>query len=259
MAEDGAKSGGAGPLTKKVGGQPAWIWIVVVVLFAIGVQWYRQRSAAATKAAVVGSAVPLQDPATMGTGTLPAGPGAPVATPGPQMSTGEWLAAAMKAAKNAGEDPIHAAGALNRYLNGGNLSYADTLVVNAALDAVGAPPGFASIPPGTWDSRALPGATGDTTISRLVQPAGQPGIFAEYSDGSVRWIRDPQELAALKASNPNLGDPTQLPVSDPTFSRATYGDGGSAAYAAAGGGQPYGAPGTPTFGAPGTYTFGQHA
>jgi hypothetical protein len=166
------------------------------------------------------------------------------------MSTDEWIHAAMTAAKNAGEDPIHAAAALNNFVNGGNLSYADTLVVNAALDAIGAPPGFSSVPSGSWAGRPLPTAGGgggtpaggDVSVSRLIQPAGQPGIFAQYSDGTVRWISSPAELQALQSSNPNLGGADQLPTGDPIWQRATYGPGGAAAYEAGGGGRAYGAP-----------------
>lgn len=244
---DAPKAGG--PLTGKIGGQPAWLWIVGVVVLAIGVQWYRQRSAA-TQAAAQAAPAQAVDPSVMGTGTLPAGSGAPVAQPGPTMTTDQWLAAAMKAAKDAGEDPIHAASALNRFVNGGDLSYADTLVVNAALDAVGEPPGFSAVPPGSWASRPLPTAGGgggfpaggDVTVSRLIQPANQPGIFAEYSDGSVKWITNPQELQGIQASNPNLSTIVQLPVSDPVFQRATFGTGGITQYQAQGGGRPYNAP-----------------
>lgn len=243
----GKKSPGLGPLTKKIGGAPAWIWIVAVVLFAVGVQWYRQRARAATTQALQATAggAYATDPATAGSGDLPYTPGTPDPASVPQMTTSEWLAAAMKAAKDAGEDPIHALRALNNFLNGGDLSYADTLVVNAALDGVGqSPPGFESIPPGGWADRPLPTASGypgggDVSITRLINPSGTPGVFAEYTDGSVRWIHDPAELTALIQNNRSLtndqGAPniTHLAGSDPIFDRANYGVGGVDAYNAA--------------------------
>jgi hypothetical protein len=169
------------------------------------------------------------------------------------MTTEQWLAAALNAAKNAGEDPLHAARALNSFLNGGDLSYADTLVVNAAVDAVGTPPGFSSVPPGSWSSRALPspaGVSGDPAISRLIGTAGQPGVFAQYTDGTVRWIENPTQLSSIVSTNPNLQDQNGQPVitalatTDPIWDRATYGAGGKAAYVTGSGGAKV--PGTAT-------------
>jgi hypothetical protein len=217
---------GAGPLTKKVGGQPAWVWIVGVIVLAVGVQWYRQRSAAATAAAAAATAQNSGQSAVdqlIGNGTgLPAGAPPPTSTTPAPMSTEQWLAAALQAAKNAGEDPINAARALSSFLNGGNLSYADTQVVNAALDAIGTtPPGFTSIPPGSWQTRPLPTSKqSPSTIVGFVQPANSPSVFAQYANGNLVSLGDSNSMGQALQSAAAAGVNTNvrvLPVSDPIF------------------------------------------
>lgn len=226
MAEE--STGGAkavvGPLSKKVGGQPAWLWIIGVVVLAIGVQWYRKQSAAAKAAAtqLVPSATPLaQDPATEGTGTLPAGAPYPTPAEARPLSTSGWLQAALNAVKSTGQDPIDALGALDRFLNGGNLSYQDTLTVNAAVDAVGVPPGFTSIPQGNWQTRPMPAAA--PTIVGFVKPAGSATTFAKYSDGSLVSLEDSNSTGAALASAKARGINTTvqvLPINDPIWQNA---------------------------------------
>lgn len=211
-----------GPLTKKVGGQPAWVWIIGVVVLVLGAQWYRSRSAAVKAAAAVSNSGQSAVDSLIGNGTgLPTGAPAPTSQSPAPLTTEQWLTAAMKAAKDAGEDPISASRALSNFLNGRNLSYADTLVVNSALDQVGTPPGYSAIPPGTWQTRPLPSnQQSPSTLVGFVRPANGAVTFAQYANGELVALMDANsrdqaiQSAAAAGVNTNV---RVLPVTDPIW------------------------------------------
>ena len=212
-----------GPLTKKVGGQPAWVWIIGVVVLVLGAQWYRSRSAAVKAAAAVSNPSQSAVDSLIGNGSgLPASPGAPTSQPPPLVSTAQWMQAALSAVKNAGHDQLSAAHALTNFLQGGQLTYSDTQIVNAALDAVGAPPGFTGIAPGAWQDRTIPTPTNPHVIG-FIRPAGFAGIFAQYDTGDVVYLKSGIEAGKVMAAAAAQGVSTQvvdIPTNDPRWQNA---------------------------------------
>lgn len=185
------KSGGFN-LTNKVGPFPIWVYMVAVL---VGVYVYekKKKSTPATPAS-----------ASTGAGTGAGGtPGTGVA--GPQSQLADYLAANASAATtnpqweaNAesvlvgeGYSYIQVQSALNQYLAGGVLSSVQQELVNAAIEAVGAPP-------------SAPTTQSASTNSPTVAPAAtaqpqNPQSAQTPNAGGYTYISTPQEGSNLAA------------------------------------------------------------
>lgn len=134
--EPGAKPAGKGGLGKKIGPFPTWVWIVGVG--GVALYYLRARSAAAQRAAGVGTASD-----TLTAGAPIDSSGAPIGTTGTGASgldIDQWRAAAFKALVNAGVAPSLAEQALSNFLNQNALGPQQSAAIDKALGLVGAPP-----------------------------------------------------------------------------------------------------------------------
>jgi len=239
-ATDGAKA----VLGKKYGPLPLWVWLIIIGGTVYGVKKFQSSRPAevladAEDAATVGSTSVstggLVTPKANATGSIYGGgtgamAGANIGSYGPNRpDTNEaWMSRALSTlAANGKYDPYAIQMALSTFLSGFSVTDpTQRAIVSDALAAVGSPPspfkdnnGGGGTPQG-----------GDPELVRFIRPGDSPAIYAEYSDGSVRWIQHPKEMDAIVKSNPaaylnNDGTwrVTVLPQEDSIFQRATLG------------------------------------
>lgn len=196
--------------SKRVGGQPIIVWGGIAAAGILAYTWYRNRRSTAT----VTQSIPVPVDTTSGTSVNGVTPTAGTDLPtGAPTDTQSWLTDALAAVRGKGEDPIHALNALNTFLSGGPLSYQDQQVVNAALSAYGAPPGFSA----------------GSTIGTLAPSPGELSQSAQlaHEKASVKDLQalihrmvtgrtaDKKEIAKLKSEVkrvPTVHKPTPIPV-----------------------------------------------
>lgn len=235
MAGNTVSKGAGDLLGKKYGPLPFGAWLVIVAGTAyFARKLIKGQQAANTAAAAqdstggglvtVGGGVPfgsggLTD-ATTNTNNTPV-------TPPTEITNQPWLTrAAAKLAAGGLWNPLDVQRALQTYISGQPLDSRQSAIVNQAISAEGQPP-IPIVPGGPA------GGGTNATLNGIVYRAGHAGIFARYSDGTLRWIYNPIELKALTTGNANLNLPkVTLPSSDPAFNTADYGPGGYAVYKA---------------------------
>jgi len=137
--------------------------------------------------------------------------GASAVTPATEINNEGWLRRATEKLNLLGQwNVTDIQTALQTYISGKPLDQRQAAIVQQAVKVEGLAP--VNVNPGTVSG------TG-TKVMRYLNPAGTPSIFAEFSDGSVRWIQDPQQFAALVAANPDVPQsPDVLAISDPIWS-----------------------------------------
>jgi hypothetical protein len=186
-----------GVAVKKFGGQPIWVWGVVLGLVVVVFVWWRRRSSSAAAAPAAapdpadttGGAVGAPDTGGIsygypsidpGTG-LPSSPNA--YTPAPIVDWITWQAAVVSAAATLGGTPLEVATAIARYLAGQTLSAAQQAIVNTAIARFGAPPGGLPTPIGSGGG-TTPAPSAPPTASHIVLtpvgtalPTSKGGIF----------------------------------------------------------------------------------
>lgn len=139
--------------------------------------------------------------------------GANAVTPATEVNNEGWLRRATEKLQGLGQwNVTDIQTALATYISGGDLNQRQTAIVDQASKVEGLPP--INVTPGK-------NTTSSTSVIRYLNPAGNAGIFAQYDDGSVRWIQDAQQWDAIKANNPNVDTKVQtVAVSDPVWRNA---------------------------------------
>lgn len=117
--------------------------------------------------------------------------------------------------------------ALQTYISGGKLDQRQSAIVQQATKVEGIPPLNVNPGAGSATGYDIP------TLQRFIQQPGNYAIFGQYSDGSVKWIPNPQDLYSTAASsgNSNLYDSTkdqvivhQITAADPLWQTTPYAD-----------------------------------
>jgi hypothetical protein len=214
-------------LGKKYGPLPFGAWLVIIAVTAYGVRRVLVTRASATDTAatdegyVVDSNGNMLPSAYKGAGGgLPFGSGvntssqsdiAPVTGP-TEIDNSSWVRRAAEKLQTANMwDAISVQSALIKYTTGENLNDRESAIVNQAIKMEGQPP--VNVYGG---SKASSGVSG--VAERLVRPAGNSGVFVQYSNGVLRWLPNSNEITALQKSDPDkFGKIVLLPVSDPLF------------------------------------------
>lgn len=239
-ATDGAKA----VLGKKYGPLPLWVWLIIIGGTVYGVKKFQSAKGAADLADAADASTISQNPLSTGglvtpkanaTGSIYGGGtgatgGSTTGSYGPNTpdSNEAWLSRALSTlASNGKYDPYAIQMALSTFLSGFSVTDpTQRAIVSDALAAVGSPPspftdnnGGGGTPQG-----------GDPELVRFIRPGDSPAIYAEYSDGSVRWVQHPKEMNAIVQSNPaaylnadGSWRVTVLPQEDSIFQRATLG------------------------------------
>lgn len=254
-ATDAAKT----VLGKKYGPLPLWGWLIIVTGTVYAVRRFqasktRADNEANAEAATVGDS-------STGTGTLVTprsaaqsvygGGGLNSATSGTVPSTDagtnqQWLQRAVTLVSAQGTwDPYRVSTALQRYINGLLVTDpTDRAIVSQAITSTGAPPANPSAEGQGYGVDSSGAYIPDLQITRLIagrinsdygQPEYRPdggltdrangGIYAQYTDGSIRWISNPQELLNILSTDPGLNAKgvENLAANDPVWARAIDG------------------------------------
>jgi hypothetical protein len=174
-----------GVAVKKFGGQPIWVWGVVLGLVVVVYVWWRRRSSSASAAPAAapanpadttGGAVGAPDTGGISYGypAIDPGTGLPTSpnayTPAPIVDWTTWQAAVVSAAATLGGSPLDVATAIARYLAGQTLSAAQQAIVNAAIARFGAPPG--GLPSPAPPAATPPAATPGSSVVFTLTPSG---------------------------------------------------------------------------------------
>lgn len=243
MAENEVMDKAGELLGRKYGPLPfgAWLGIIAVTAFVARKYVASNRNAKATasdEGYVVDSSGNKLASAYTGTagGGTPFGTGVVTSAASQQGSVTSpteidnrgWLKRAADKIQAAGMwNPLDVTGALTKYITGEALNQREQAIVNQAITMEGQPP--VSVYGGDTN-----GGSWGVTAQRIIQPAGNAGLFIEYSDGSVKWIQDINEYLSLKQSDPTkFGKIDVLPISDPIWRRSDVYANRSADYLAA--------------------------
>ena len=232
MAENQVMDKAGELLSKKYGPLPFGAWLAIIGVGAFVARKYVASNKAAKAVAsdegyVVDSSGNKLASAYTGTsgGGTPFGTGVITSAAAQQGSVTSptevnnrgWLKRAADKLQSAGMwNPLDVQSALTKYITGEGLSSKEQAIVNQAITMEGQPP--VSLNPGEL-TQADPGLAKPV---RVLRPAGNAGIFTQWSDGSITWIRDPAEKDALAKAYPslNFGSPLVLATSDPTWKNA---------------------------------------
>lgn len=239
-ATDGAKA----VLGKKYGPLPLWVWLIIIGGTVYGVKKFQSSRSAevladAEDAATVGptsvSTGGLVTPKANATGSIYGGgtgatAGANTGSYGPNQpdTNAAWMSRALSIlAANGKYDPYAVQMALSTFLSGFSVTDpTQRSIVSDALAAVGSPPSPFQDNTGGGGTPA----SGDASLVRFIRPADSPAIYAQYSDGTVRWIQSVPEMAAIAGSNESAYKNPDgswrydvLPQQDPIFQRAVLG------------------------------------
>ena len=132
-------------------------------------------------------------------------------TPITEVDNNGWLKRAAEKLRNANMwNPLDVQSALTKYVTGQGLTNREQAIVNQAITMEGEPPVnvYGGENDNSWGVSAM----------RVIQPAGNAGLFIEYSDGSVKWIQDGNEWRSLVESDPEkFGKINVLPITDPIW------------------------------------------
>lgn len=145
MSDDPAH-GAASVATRKAHGIPIWAYGAGIAAVFLVYRMYSNRGGRSAKTPAIAAGTTGVLDTSGSANALPGGLnlGGQTMTDTSHVYTTDatWLAAALTHVQHAGEDPIHSLAALNRFLNEGTLNAADQQVVNAAVSAIGLPPGY---------------------------------------------------------------------------------------------------------------------
>ena len=225
MAENQVMDKAGELLAKKYGPLPFGAWLAIIGVGAFVARKYVASNKAAKAVAsdegyVVDSSGNKLASAYTGTsgGGTPFGTGVITSAAAQQGSVTSptevnnfgWVKRAGDQLKNAGMwNPLDVSAALTKYITGEALNSREQAIVNQAITMEGQPP--VNVFGGELDNSGV-------TAQRFVQPAGNAGVFIQYSDGSLKWVRDGNEYASLVESDPEkFGKINVLPVSDPLW------------------------------------------
>lgn len=220
-------------LAKKYGPLPFGAWLVVIAVTAYvarrlvkGQQAAKDAEANLSPEGYVVDSQGTEFPSIYkgtGGGVYPgvgsvygAGSSGSTVTPVTETSNEPWLRRAAEKLQAAGMwDPVFVQSALGKYISGADLNQREQAVVNQAIQVEGQPT------KNVVNSSASQYTTAN--VVRFIRPTGKAGEFAEYSDGSVRWLGDADSQNAAKADAYRRGiDPTAvvLPITDPIWKQA---------------------------------------
>lgn len=226
-ATDAAKT----VLTKKYGPLPLWAWLIIVTGTVYGVRKFqnsRQASidAEASDPSTIGSSSlgsgGLVTPVTGSSGSIYGGGSSPNAGSGtgtvpasaPPDTNQAWLNRAI-AFLSQRYNAFTVQTALNRFLNGLPVNDpTDRAIVNEALSSSAVGPLPNPINPSTNSTARIVG---------FVRPAGKWGIFAQYDDGSLIWLKDGISTGRVIDAAKAAGIDTTIqerPVNDPIWQNA---------------------------------------
>lgn len=233
VADNTVTNGAKSILGKKYGPLPFGAWLVIIAVTAYVARRMVKGNAAAKDAAEsqapegfvvtgTGDHIPSAYKGTgggtlIGSGSLyGASPSGVSATPITETSNEPWLRRSAEKLQTAGMwDPVFVQAALGKYISGGDLNQREKAVVNQAIAMEGQPT------KNVVNSSASQYTTANVT--RFIRPAGKAGVFAEYSDGSVRWLGDADSQQTAQADAYRRGiDPTPvvLPITDAIWKQA---------------------------------------
>lgn len=230
IADNSATNAAKDLLGKKYGPLPfgAWLLIAAGVAYATRrlIKGQQDANAAAPESAYVldsqgnkypsaytgtGGGVPFGSGSVSSAGVS----GSSTATPPTEINNESWFRRAVEKLAQAGMwDTVTVQQSLMKYISGGKLDQRESAIVAQAIKMEGVPPVNISVGAGSSGSGATP--------VRIVKPAGNAGQFIQWSSGALTWIRDPNEMQALKNS---LGKdfnytPVILPIGDPIWMNA---------------------------------------
>jgi hypothetical protein len=121
-----------------LGPMPVWVWGVMAGGAFVLYRYIQNRQASANAAPVaVSTGV---SPLDAGPYNITASPGTSAASTTAAPTNSSWISQAEAGLLGSGNDPIHILQALNDYLQGNPLSYAEQGIVNQAIQSYGLPP-----------------------------------------------------------------------------------------------------------------------
>jgi len=224
MAENQVMDKAGELLSKKYGPLPFGAWLAIIGVGAFVARKYVASNKAAKAVAsdegyvVDGTGNKLASAYTgTGGGGTPFGTGVVTSAASQQGTVTSptevnnlgWVKRAADKLKEAGMwNPLDVSAALTKYITGQSLNSREQAIVNQAITMEGQPP--INVFGGELDNSGV-------TAQRIVQPAGNAGLFIQYSDGSLKWIQDANEWVALKQSDEKFSQINVLPVTDPIW------------------------------------------
>ena len=232
MAENEVMDKAGELLGKKYGPLPFGAWLGIIAVTAFVARKYvasnRNAKAVASEEGYVvdssGNKLASAYTGTAGGGT-PFGTGVVTSAASQQGSVTSpteidnkgWVRRAAEKMQQAGMwNPLDVQSALMKYIFGESLNQKEQAIVNQAITIEGQPP--VNVFGGDLD-QPDPGSPSPTGV---FTPAGNAGVFVQWSDGSLSWVRDPAERAALQKSYPtlNFSNPTIRAISDPIWKKS---------------------------------------
>jgi len=228
-ATDGAKA----VLGKKYGPLPLWVWLIIIGGTVYGVKKFQSAKSAADLADAADASTISQNPLSTGglvtprasasdqsvygggSGYLPSGSATTTQTTAAADTNQAWLNRAI-AFLGQRWNAFQVQTALNRFLSGLPVNDpTDRAIVQEALNSSGS---IGSIP---QPINSAPQSS--SRIVGFVRPAGKVGIFAQYDDGSLVWLKDGISTGRVLESAKAAGIDTNIqerPVNDPIWQNA---------------------------------------
>jgi hypothetical protein len=257
LTDNPATNAAQNVLGKKYGPLPFWGWLIIVGGTVFAVKKYTSKrnatedaidaDASQTSASGGLTSRPLVTPGANGTlysgGSVSTGGGGTSTIGGVVDTNQSWLNRALSILGQSGQypDTYRVQTALQRYISGLVVTDpTDKAIISDALLRAGGPPQPPTSGSGSGFNTDMEGNyLPDNTIIRFIQGRKLPGapdvnggIYAQYSDGTIKWMRDPTELynVARTSGNWNLFRDdrvvvAELPSADPIWGRAVDGPG----------------------------------
>jgi len=203
----------------KIGPLPAYAWGGIIGTVAVGIAYWRSsttKAARAVPAAAVSAINPLDGAFTPGTARgSGGGVGIGVVNPSGSMDTNAtWLTSAVQFLSGKGISPLAAVTALQKYLHGDPLTYAEGQSVDLALGSKGLPPNGADTPvvgPKVVDPiqhTMFSSFIKDESNGRIYGVNAATKAWELLDPGTYAQLGNPATLSVPNVNNPNAAAPT---------------------------------------------------